>query len=135
MIADSKLKYICGMWFGIFGILGIALAFNSTNLVYAYPKVEISPTCGPPDFNVMIHATGFLANSNVAWKLVNYHGNAPLTGYFQTDSNGEIRDLTTIDDVSEGKYMLLFGEDADNDGIFDSKSELAYANIRIPCSE
>ena len=86
------------------------------------------------DFNVIVNATGFLPSSNVAWKLVDHHLTF-LTGYYQSDSNGEIRDLITIDDVSDGKYRLFIGDDANNDGIFDSKTGLAHADLEIPCSE
>ena len=40
----------------------------------------------------------------------------PLTGYYQSDGNGEIRDSTAIDDVKNGKYKMYFGEDADSNG-------------------
>ena len=55
----------------------------------------------------------------------------PLTGYYQSDSNGEIRDSTTIDDVKNGKYKMYFGEDTDNNGQFDHS--IVFTDISKPC--
>ena len=46
-----------------FGILG--LTSISILTVFAEPKVDISPTCGPhePGFNIVMNANGFMPNS------------------------------------------------------------------------
>jgi len=121
--------FICGIALGIFLV-------SNTLYINAYaktvPEVSISPSCGPKSgFSVLIKANGFEPNSILAWKLVDSDGNVPLTGYFHTDDNGEVRDQTAIDDVAKGDYKLQFGEDANNDGQFDS--DISQSDITIPC--
>jgi hypothetical protein len=123
----TTLKYICGIALGLF-LVTSALHLNA----YAKPEVSISPSCGPKSgFNVLIKAKGFAADSIASWKLVDSDGNAPLTGYFHTDSNGEVKDHTSIDDVKKGHYKLYFGDDKNNDG--ELGSEVSQSDITIPC--
>ncbi len=127
MNIPTTLKCICGIALGVFLVTN-ALHLNA----YAKPEVSISPSCGPKSgFNVLIKANGFAADSIVSWKLVNSDGNAPLTGYFHTDSNGEVKDQTTIADVKKGHYKLYIGDDKNNDGKLDS--EISQLDITIPC--
>ena len=111
----------------------VFIGMSTIGVALAEQQVKISPWCGPHDLNIMIKAKGFLPNSNVAWKLVNESGYAPLTGYYQTNSEGEIKDTTTIDDVSEGIYRLYFGDDVNTDGDFDFSDKVTYANLEMPC--
>ena len=103
--------------------------------VFAEPKVDISPTCGPaePGFNIVINANGFKANSTVAYKFVGNDSKIPLYGYFETNSTGGFNDVTFADDLREDKYKLYFGDDANSDGAFDIGAKRIYANVSIPC--
>ena len=103
--------------------------------VFAEPKVDISPTCGPaePGFNIVINANGFKANSNVAYKFVGNDSKIPLYGYFETNSTGGFNDVTFADDLREDKYKLYFGDDSNSDGTFDIGAKRIYANVSIPC--
>lgn len=116
--------------FGIFGTANIGI-MN----VFAEPRVEISPTCGPsePGFNIVINANGFKPNSNVAYKFVDSHSKIPLYGYFGTNSTGGFNDVTFADDLKKDNYKLYFADDANNDNVFDIGAERIYANITIPC--
>ena len=125
----TAIIFICGIALGIFLVTNIIT-------INAYAKsgqgVSISPSCGPKSgFNVLVKANGFKPNSIVAWKLVDSDGNAPLTGYFHTDDNGQVKDQTAIDDVAKGHYNLQFGEDKNNDGQFDS--DMSQSDLTIPC--
>jgi len=101
-------------------------------LVFGEPTVQVSPTCGPEDFNIAINANGFEPVSNVAWKLVDEDQKVPLYGYFATNATGGFLEPTTIDDVPEGNYKIYFGTDVNNDGKFDGPSS-TFANLTIPC--
>ena len=118
-----------------FGILGIASISNMT--VYAEPKVDISPTCGPhePGFNIVINANGFMPNSTVAYKFVTSDSKIPLYGYFETNSTGGFNDITFADDLKPDHYKLYFADDANNDNVFDIGSKRIYANVTIPCPQ
>jgi hypothetical protein len=72
-----------------------------------------------------------MPDSNVSWKLVDTDGNTPLTGYFQTDDNGNINSQTSLDDVKKGSYKIYVGDDPNIDGEFDSK--ILSSDIKIPC--
>src|SRR4029078_2792998 len=100
----------------IFSVSGVVVLS-----VYAEPKVDISPTCGPsePGFNIVINANGFKPNSTVAYKFVDSASKIPLYGYFDTNSTGGFNDVTFADDLKEGHYKLYFGDDANQDGTFD----------------
>ena len=113
--------------------LGGILVLN----VFAEPKVDISPTCGPaePGFNIVINANGFKANSNVAYKFVGNDSKIPLYGYFETNSTGGFNDVTFADDLREDKYKLYFGDDSNSDGTFDLGAKRIYANVSIPCEK
>ncbi|MDW0221443.1 MAG: hypothetical protein QOG24_11075, partial [Nitrososphaeraceae archaeon] len=76
---------------GMFSLGGI-LVLN----VFAEPKVDISPTCGPaePGFNIVINANGFKPNSTVAYKFVGNDSKIPLYGYFETNNTGGFNDVT-----------------------------------------
>ena len=115
---------------GMFSLGGI-LVLN----VFAEPKVDISPTCGPaePGFNIVINANGFKANSTVAYKFVGNDSKIPLYGYFETNNTGGFNDVTFADDLKEDKYKLYFGDDANSDGAFDIGAKRIYANVSIPC--
>ena len=115
---------------GMFSLGGI-LVLN----VFAEPKVDISPTCGPaePGFNIVINANGFKANSNVAYKFVGNDSKIPLYGYFETNSTGGFNDVTFADDLREDKYKLYFGDDSNSDWTFDIGAKRVYANVSIPC--
>jgi len=114
--------------FGIFGLTSIAN-------VYAEPRVDISPTCGPhePGFNIVINANGFKPNSNVAYKFVDSHSKIPLYGYFETNSTGGFNDVTFADDLKKDNYKLYFANDDNNDNVFDIGAKRIYANVTIPC--
>jgi hypothetical protein len=116
--------------FGIFGLANISIMS-----VFAEPKVDISPTCGPhePGFNIVINANGFMPNSNVAYKFVTSDNKIPLYGYFETNSTGGFNDITFADDLKPDHYKLYFADDADNDNAFDIGSKRIYANVTIPC--
>ena len=118
-----------------FGVLGLA----SINIltVYAEPKVDISPTCGPhePGFNIVMNVNGFMPNSTVAYKFVTSDNKIPLYGYFETNSTGGFNDVTFADDLKEGNYKLYFGDDANNDNVFDIGAKRIYANVTIPCPQ
>ena len=111
--------------------LGGVLVLN----VFAEPKVDISPTCGPadPGFNIVINANGFKANSTVAYKFVGNDSKIPLYGYFETNNTGGFNDVTFADDLKEDKYKLYFADDANSDGAFDIGAKRVYANVSIPC--
>ena len=111
--------------------LGSVLVLN----VFAEPKVDVSPTCGPadPGFNIVINANGFKANSTVAYKFVGNDSKIPLYGYFETNNTGGFNDVTFADDLKEDKYKLYFADDANSDGAFDIGAKRVYANVSIPC--
>ena len=117
---------------GMFSLGGI-LVLN----VFAEPKVDISPTCGPaePGFNIVINANGFKANSTVAYKFVGNDSKIPLYGYFETNNTGGFNDVTFADDLREDKYKLYFGDDSNGDGTFDIGAKRIYANVSIPCEK
>jgi hypothetical protein len=123
----TTLQYICGLALAVF------LVTNTIHLsAFAKPEVSISPSCGPKSgLNVMIKANGFIADSIVSWNLVDSDGNVPVTGYFHADSNGEINDQTSLDEVKEGDYKIYFGDDTNIDGKLDS--EIDHSDIAIPC--
>ncbi|HJR84538.1 MAG TPA: hypothetical protein VJ772_04110 [Nitrososphaeraceae archaeon] len=116
--------------FAIFGIASISNMF-----VFAEPKVDISPTCGPhePGFNIVINANGFMPNSTVAYKFVTSESKIPLYGYFETNNTGGFNDVTFADDLKPDNYKLYFADDANNDNVFDIGSKRIYANVTIPC--
>lgn len=84
--------------FGIFGLASIMLL-----TVFAEPKLEVSPTCGPaePGFNIVINANGFKPNSTVAVKFVTSDSKIPLYTQFDTNSTGGFNDVTFADDLKE----------------------------------
>lgn len=116
--------------FGIFGLASLSIM-----TIYAEPKVDISPTCGPaePGFNIVINANGFVPNSTVAYKFVTSESKIPLYGYFETNSTGGFNDVTFADDLLPGKYKLYFADDANADGVFDIGAKRIYANLTLPC--
>jgi hypothetical protein len=116
--------------FGIFGLASLSIM-----TIYAEPKVDISPTCGPhePGFNIVINANGFMPNSTVAYKFVTSESKIPLYGYFETNSTGGFNDITFADDLKPDHYKLYFADDADNDNVFDIGAKRIYANVTIPC--
>jgi len=118
--------------FGIFGIASISIL-----TVFAEPKVDISPTCGPhePGFNIVMNVNGFMPNSTVAYKFVTSESKIPLYGYFETNSTGGFNDVTFADDLKEGNYKLYFADDANNDNVFDVGAKRIYANVTIPCPQ
>ena len=115
----------------IFGISGIVVLS-----VYAEPKVDISPNCGPaePGFNIVINANGFKAKSTVAYKFVGSDSKIPLYGYFETNSTGGFNDVTFADDLKPDHYKLYFADDANDDGTFDIGAKRVYENVSIPCA-
>ena len=117
---------------GIFGLASISIL-----TVFAEPKVDISPTCGPhePGFNIVMNVNGFMPNSTVAYKFVTSESKIPLYGYFETNSTGGFNDVTFADDLKEGNYKLYFGDDANNDNVFDVGAKRIYANVTIPCPQ
>jgi len=119
----------------VFGIFG--LADMSILTVFAEPKVDISPTCGPhePGFNIVMNVNGFMPNSTVAYKFVTSESKIPLYGYFETNSTGGFNDVTFADDLKEGNYKLYFADDANNDNVFDIGAKRIYANVTIPCPQ
>jgi len=113
----------------------ITLASISIFTVFAEPKVDISPTCGPaePGFNIVINANGFAPNSTVAVKFVTSDSKIPLYTQYDTNSTGGFNDVTFADDLKEGHYKLYLGDDANGDGTFDIGAKRIYANLTIPC--
>jgi hypothetical protein len=130
MYQTSKKVFAIALF--IFGVLALA---NLSIYVYAEPKVEISPTCGPndPGFNIVINANGFLSNSTVAYKFVNSNSTIPLYGYFETNQTGGFNEVTFADDLLPDKYKLYFADDANADGVFDIGAKRVYANLTLPC--
>jgi hypothetical protein len=116
--------------FGIFGLASISIL-----TVFAEPKVDISPTCGPhePGFNIVMNVNGFMPNSTVAYKFVTSESKIPLYGYFETNSTGGFNDVTFADDLKNGIYKLYFADDANNDNVFDIGGKRVYTNVTIPC--
>jgi hypothetical protein len=102
--------------------------------VSAQPSVLASPVCGPSGFTTAINVNGFEPDSNIAWKLIDADQRVPLYGYFATNATGGFIEPLTIDDVPEGHYMIYFGKDSNDDGIFDSPSS-TFVEIDIPCPE
>lgn len=131
MYSFSRLAYTSV----IFAIAVFALPSISILSVYAEPKVDISPTCGPhePGFNIVMNVNGFMPNSTVAYKFVTSDSKIPLYGYFETNSTGGFNDVTFADDLKEGNYKLYFADDANNDNVFDIGAKRIYANVTIPC--
>ena len=117
----------------VLAIFGLASISNIS--VFAEPKVDISPTCGPhePGFNIVINANGFMPNSTVAYKFVTSDSRIPLYGYFETNNTGGFNDVTFADDLKPDNYKLYFADDANNDNVFDIGSKRIYANVTIPC--
>ena len=117
---------------GIFSLTSIILL-----TVFAEPKLEVSPTCGPaePGFNIVINANGFKPNSTVAVKFVTSDSKIPLYTLFDTNSTGGFNDVTFADDLKEGHYKLYLGDDANADGTFDIGAKRIYANLTIPCAK
>jgi hypothetical protein len=106
-----------------------------TPLVFAQSNIEISPKCGPESgFNFEIIAGGFKPHTNVNWQLVDSDENVPLSGYFETNGEGQIRETTFADDLEEGHYMMYVGEDVENDGKVDTSIIPAHVELNIPCS-
>ncbi len=131
MFKTRRLTFITVLFvFGIFGLASISIL-----TVFAEPKVDISPTCGPhePGFNIVMNVNGFMPNSTVAWKFVDSNSTIPLYGYFETNSTGGFNDVTFADDLKEGNYKMYFADDANNDNVFDIGSKRIYANVTIPC--
>ena len=116
--------------FGIFTLASISII-----TVFAEPKVDISPTCGPsePGFNIVINANGFALNSTVAVKFVSSDSKILLYTSFDTNSTGGFNDVTFADDLKSDNYKLYLADDANNDGVFDIGSKRIYANLTIPC--
>lgn len=116
--------------FGIFGLANFSII-----TVFAEPKVDISPTCGPhePGFNIVINANGFKPNSIVDVKFVGSDNKIPQYTKFATNSTGGFTELQFADDLKEDKYKLYFGDDANDDGVFDIGAKRIYANVTIPC--
>jgi len=115
--------------------VGIFLLTNSLHLnVFGKSEVSVSPSCGPKDgFNVSIKAKGLTANNIISWELKDSDGKTRLNGYFHTDSNGKVKDQTSIEDVGKDHYKLYFGYDSNIDGILDS--DVYHSDITIPCEE
>lgn len=108
------------------------IIFNS-RVVLGEPLIQVSPTCGPEDFNIAINANGFEPKSNVAWKLVGSNDKVSIYGYFATNATGGFLETTSIDDVPAGTYKIYFGTDSKNDGKFDAGAPTPYANLTLPC--
>ena len=125
----SVIKCVCGLTIGIF------LVTNALHMsVYAKPEVSVSPSCGPKDgFNVSIKAKGLTANNIISWELKDSDGKTRLNGYFHTDSNGKVKDKTSIEDVNKDHYKIYFGYDSNIDGVLDSY--LYHSKISIPCND
>jgi len=130
MYYDRMLTITLLFAFGIFG-----LATISVMSIFAEPKVDISPICGPsePGFNIVIEANGFKPNNTVDVKFVGSDSKIPLYTKFQTNSTGGFSEVTFADDLKEDKYKLYLGDDSDGDGAFDIGAKRIYANVTIPC--
>lgn len=133
MYRMGKLVFISTIFaFAIFGLASIMFL-----TVFAEPKLEVSPTCGPaePGFNIVINANGFKPNSTVAVKFVTSNSTIPLYTQFDTNSTGGFNDVKFADDLKEGHYKLYLGDDANGDGTFDIGAKRIYANVTIPCAK
>lgn len=109
---------------------------NTDNILRSNVEIEISPKCGPESgFNFEIIAGGFKPDTNVNWQLVDSDENVPLSGYFETDGEGQIRETTFADDLEEGHYIMYVGEDVENDGKVDTSIIPAHVELNIPCSD
>ena len=129
MYGLGNLSFVSAV-FGL-GIIGFASIIILT--VFAEPKVDISPNQGPacPGFNIVINANGFKPNSTVAVKFVGSDSKIPLYTSFDTNSTGGFNDVTFADDLKADHYKLYFGDDANNDGIFDIGTKRVYANVTV----
>ncbi|MFB5600559.1 MAG: hypothetical protein ACE5SW_10065 [Nitrososphaeraceae archaeon] len=103
--------------------------------IYAQNNVIISPTCGPAEgFNIILNTNGFLADSNVSWEMVDKNGNPVLAGYFLTNSSGGFNEITFVDDMLPGNYILNIFDDNNLDSKLDFNGEISQSNISLPCS-
>jgi hypothetical protein len=119
---------------GIMTIFLLGIGDLSAMSAFAQSSVEISPTCGPQGgFNFEIIADGFKPRTNVNWQLVDSDENVPLSGYFETNDAGQLRETTFADDLEKGHYKIYFGEDVGNDGKIDVSITPVYAELNIPC--
>jgi hypothetical protein len=120
----------------ISGVTTFLLGIGDLSPMFAFAQssVEISPTCGPQGgFNFEIIANGFKPHTNVNWQLVDSDENVPLSGYFETNDAGQLRETTFADDLEKGHYKIYFGEDVGNDGKIDVSITPVYAELNIPC--
>jgi hypothetical protein len=118
---------------GILVIFSMIICGNP--LVFGVQMLNISPTCGPVGYNVVIDANGFAPNTNVAWKLVNSKdpSKVPTYAYFMTNATGGLTEVTVFDDVPAGSYKLILFNDMNNDGKPDPGATISYANVTMPC--
>ena len=124
-----SLKYICCIS-AVVCIIASALHLEAS----AKSEVSVSPSCGPKSgFGLSVNASGLIPNGILTWNLVDSEGIVPITGYFHTDSSGNVNDTITIDDVKKGNYKIYFGYDANIDGELDS--EIDRADIDVPCQK
>ncbi len=110
---------------------------SSTSNSSAEPFVSInsdSICTTEKDFNTLFTANGFQPNSNVHWDLVNKKDNSKdLSGYFKTNDTGGFSELTFIDDVQAGEYVLHFFDDADFNGEIDTGKYESFVDFPVPC--
>lgn len=115
----------------------LVLFTTSTSNVNAEPFVGItsdSICTTERDFNALLETNRFQPNSNVHWDLVNKDDKSKaLSGYFQTNATGGFSELTFIDDVKAGEYMLHFFDDADFNGELDVGKAESFVDFPVPC--
>lgn len=113
------------------------LITSATSKTNAEPFVSInsdSICTTENDFNALLMTNGFQPNSNVHWDLVNKNDNSKaLSGYFKTNDTGGFSELTFIDDVQSGEYVVHFFDDADFNGELDIGKSESFVDFPVPC--
>jgi hypothetical protein len=66
-------------------------------------------------------------------KFVGSDNKIPQYTKFATNSTGGFTEVQFADDLKEDKYKLYFGDDSNDDGVFDIGAKRIYANLTIPC--
>jgi hypothetical protein len=95
----------------------------------------ISPSCGPAEgFNIVLNTNGFSTDSNVSWEMIDKKSNPVLTGYFFTNASGGFNEITFVDDLLPGDYIINIFDDDDLDSKLDLNGRVFQSNISLPCS-
>lgn len=112
-----------------------SLIYFTSLSAFAESKVVISPNCGPEEgFNININGNNFLPNSHVSWVLFDANLNPKFNGYFPTDNSGGFKEITYVDHLLPGKYMMFFFDDFDINYMYDNEKNIYQIPISIPCT-